>query len=241
MKRWFLTTVAVAALYGASGARADMPVIDAASIARLIEQVKVAQQQLQQLEQQVHMMEDIPQDLITQVGQLMNLGIQNPLQGILQNIQAMMTGTGLGACPVAQQTLTQNQYAAAQGGDFTAGLLNAGANRNAALYACSQQMLQSTQNRLADLPGLLDQLQGAHDITQATAINGRIQYEVANITAQQQQIQSMTSMAQLQQLMADQAIAQKMRNDAQEMMNATRAGPGGAPAPIPAPPPFAGN
>jgi hypothetical protein len=200
--------------------------------------------QLEQLEAQVRMMEDIPQNLISQVQQLMSLGIQNPLQNIMQNIGAMMTGQGVGTCNGAQGILTQNQYAPATGGDFLGQQLNQSVTRNAGIQACTQVMLNSTQARLADLPQLLNQLQGATDSTQATAISGRIQFEIANINAQQQQIAAMSQMSQMQRQMAEDAQAQKMRADAQERINDTSGAVGtGVPAGIPAPAPFqaAGN
>src|ERR1700761_1036723 len=102
MRRLLAATVAVALLCGPSAAQADLPVIDAAGLARWVTQAQQMATQLEQLEAQVRMMEDIPQNLISQVQQLMSLAIQNPLQNIMQNINAMMTGQGVGTCTGAQ-------------------------------------------------------------------------------------------------------------------------------------------
>ena len=244
MRRLLAATVAVALLCGPPAARADLPVIDAAQLARWVTQAQQMANQLVQLETEVRQLADVPQNLITQVEQLMAQGVQNPLQNIMTNLNAMMTGQGIGNCTGGQNILTQNQYAPATGGDFQASLLNSTANRNAGLQACTQQMLAATQTRLANLPPLLAQLQGATDVTQATAISGRIQAEIANITAGQQQIIALSQTAQLQQLMAEQQQLQKMRADAQERANATGGGAPGVAAPaIQAPAPFqaAGN
>jgi hypothetical protein len=226
-----------------SPARADLPVIDVSQLLKWVQQAAQMQQQITQLLNTVHALTNIPQNIQSMVQQLLTAGVQNPLGQITQNLQVLLTGQGTGTCTGSQNYLVQNQYSAGQGTDFTAQWLNQGANRNAGLQACTQQMLLGTQQRLAAMPQLLAELQGATDVTSVTAIAGRIQYESATIQAQQQQAIAVSQSAVLQATMADQQILQKQRADATELYNNTA--PGAAAGAIPtvtaAPTPFTGG
>jgi hypothetical protein len=223
--------------------RADLPVVDLAAIKYWVQQEQLMQQTVTQMIATVHSLTNVPQNLSSMVGQLLQTAVQNPLGQIEQNLQVLMTGQGTGTCTGSQNYLVQNQYSAGQGTDFTAQWLNQGANRNAGLQACTQQMLVGTQTRLAQMPGLLTELQGATDLTQVASISGRIQYEVATISAQQQQAGLVAQTAAMQAAMAQGQIDQKQRADAQEFFNATA--PGAAAGAIPtvtaAPNPFVGG
>lgn len=214
-----------------ASARADLPVIDASQLLKWVQQAQQMQQQLVQLENTVHSLTDVPQDLATMVQQLLQTAVQNPLGQILQNLQVMLSGQGTGTCTGSQNYLTQNQYSAAVGTDFIGQIMNQSANRNAGLQACTQQMLAATQVRLQQMPQLLTQLQGATDVTQATAISGRIQYEIATINAQQQQAMAMAQAAEVQAAMEQDQILQKQRADATEVFKNTS--PGAAAGTIP--------
>lgn len=220
-------------------AMADLPVIDAASLFKWVEQAQQMSQQITQLENTVHSLTNVPQNLIQQVEGLLQSGVRNPLGNITQNLQVLLGGQGTGTCNGSQNFLTQNQYAAGVGGDFTAQWLNQSATRNAGIQACTQQMLTATQTRLDQMPALLDELQGAQDVTQVAAVSARIQQEIATVSAQQQQAMLMAQMAATQHMMAEDQVLQKQRADAQEVINNTSASPNGVtPAPIPAPQPF---
>lgn len=224
-------------------ARADLPVVDAASLLKWVQQAQQMAQQLAQLQATVRSLTDVPDNLAQMVQGLLNTAVQNPLGEIEQNLQTLLSGQGTGSCAGSQTYLTQNQYAAGQGGDFTAQWLNQSANRNAGLQACTQQMMQATQTRLQQMPQLLTELQGATDVTQIAAVSGRIQYEVATINAQQQQAMLMAQSVQLQHMMSEDQILQKQRSDAQEVIQSTSPGaaPGNVPTVATAPQPFVGN
>ena len=83
--------------------------------------------------------------------------------------------------------LSATQAWTANGGDFLGSLLNGGASRLAGLMACTNQMMQATEQRLTQMPQLLSELQNCSDVTCATTLSGRIQLETATINAQQQQ------------------------------------------------------
>lgn len=224
-------------------ARADEPVIDVSALLKWVQQAAQMQSQLQQMIAEVHAVTDVPENLVSMVQGLLESAVQNPLGEIEQNLQVLMKGQGAGSCGNSQQYVTQNQYAAGTGTDFTAQWLNQSANRNAGIQACTQQMITATQTRLTQMPQLLNELQGATDITQVAAISGRIQYESATIQSQQQQAMLVAQTAAMQSMMAQDQINQKQRSDAQELFNATAPGAtsGAVPNVTPAPNLFVGG
>jgi Type IV secretion system proteins len=225
----------------APAAKADLPVIDVSQLLKWVQQAQQMVKEIDQLIATVHALENVPQNLTSMVNGLNNLAVQNPLGAIEQNLQVMLTGQGTGNCTNAQNQLTTNQYAPAAGTDFTAQWLNQNANRNAGLQACTQQMVAATQARLNQMPQLLQQLQGATDVTSVTAIVGRIIQEIATINAQQQQAMLVGQSALTQSAMAQAQILQKQRRDAMEVYTNTSPGavPGAIPTVTPAPIPFA--
>jgi hypothetical protein len=200
---------------------AQMAVIDGAALLKWVQQAQQMQQTVTQLESAVRSLTDVPQNLTQMVEGLLNTAVQNPLGQIEQNLQVLMTGQGTGNCGGSQVYLTQNQYAVGSGTDLTAQLLNQSVTRNAGLQACTQQMMMATQARLQQMPGLLNELQGATDITQVEAIRGRIEIEVATINAQQQQAILLNQTTMVQHMMDDDKRLQKQRADAQEIIQNT--------------------
>ena len=182
------------------------------------------QQQVQQAIQTVQALTNIPQNLAGQVVGLLQSTIQNPLQGISLNLQTLMTGSGPGVCMGAGGMLSATQAWTANGGDFLGSLLNGGASRLAGLMACTNQMMQATEQRLTQMPQLLSELQNCSDVTCATTLSGRIQLETATINAQQQQAILMGLTQQQQRWAADDLVLQKMRADLEAVYNALPSG-----------------
>ena len=234
MRRLLLATALAAPLFlAAPTGRAQMPVIDFAQLGEwarqlqyAIQQVQYLQQQVQQAIQTVQALTNIPQNLAGQVVGLLQSTIQNPLQGISLNLQTLMTGSGPGVCMGAGGMLSATQAWTANGGDFLGSLLNGGASRLAGLMACTNQMMQATEQRLTQMPQLLSELQNCSDVTCATTLSGRIQLETATINAQQQQAILMGLTQQQQRWAAEDLIAQKMRADAEAVYNSLPAGTG---------------
>jgi hypothetical protein len=219
-------------------ARADVPVIDISALTRWAQELEkqaqilqTAMNQLTQLQTTVRDIEDIPRDLMGQVQGLMQIAVQNPLQGITGNLAGLFNGSGTGQCAGSANLLRMNQYQVATGRDFTGAWINGGAAITAGLQACTNMVLQSTQTRLDNLPQLVSQLQACNDMACATAVNGRIQEEVANINAQTLQLMAMQSAGQLQEYTAQQQLLQKMRADAQAVANGTGGGTPGVGGP----------
>jgi hypothetical protein len=119
-------------------------------------------------------------------------------------------------------------------------MLRTSATRTAGVMACAQTMMEATQSRIARMAGLLDALKGSNDITQLTAVSGRIQQEHQTIAAQQLQFQTVALQAMIMRQQQDDQVAQKMRRDAEQRYQDTSPGTvGGDPAQaLPAPVPF---
>jgi len=226
MKRILLAAAAAFALEVAvmPAPKAAMPVIDIDSLAQMWKQVQQMQQMLQFTQQQLQTLRNVPQQLMGQAQGLLSLGVSNPLQDIMGNLQSLMNGTGTGHCTGSSQLLDVNQYAEATpldtGGqmDFAGATMNGTAARDAGLMACTNQMMEATQQRLQQMPELLSMLQSCTDITCEQGISGRIQYEQAMIQAQTQQAILMGQNAQQQRWNAQDQILQKRRADAQQLI-----------------------
>ena len=109
----------------------------------------VLQQQVQQAIQTVQALTNIPQNLAGQVVGLLQSTIQNPLQGISLNLQTLMTGSDSGSMHGRGRHASMTQGWTANGGDFAGSLMNGGATQLAGLMACTEQMMQATQQRLS--------------------------------------------------------------------------------------------
>ena len=120
--------------------------------------------------------------------------------------------------------LSMTQGWTANSGDFAGSLMNGGATQLAGLMACTQQMMQATQQRLAQMPQLLNELQACSDVSCTTAVSGRIQLETATINTQQQQGILMGLAQQQQRWAMDDFVLQKQRADLEAMLNALPSG-----------------
>jgi len=229
-----VTALATGVLLGVP-ARADLPVVDISALGQWAKalqsdaQIITNQlQQISQLTQTIHDIEDIPQNLVGQVAGLLQVGIQNPLQNITGNLSTLMNGSGVGTCSSANGLLTMNQYARAHGADFAGAWLNGSASITAGLQACTRQMMQTTQDRLSEMPQLLSEVQSCHDQACATALGARIQLETATISTQQQQAQLVMMQGQLQRWTSEDQIMQKQRQDYEAIVSSTGSNDGSA-------------
>lgn len=222
-----------------SVAKAQVSVIDWASIQRLYEEVQLAQSQLTQMTSTVHALTSIPAGMVRQVEGLLTLGVQNPLGDIQGTLSSLMNGGTLtGTCASAAGEFTSlNRYSSAIGGDFGGAMINSSSARLGGVMSCLQTMTRSTQSRLNQMPQLLDELQACQDVSCTTAVSGRINLETATIGAQTNQAILMGQTAQIQRWTAEDQAIQKMRSDAE----ATAAGASGGVTPNGSPPLTAGT
>jgi hypothetical protein len=222
---------AALALALAAPARAAMPVIDNAAIAQLLNQLKTAEQQYQELVASYDQLKATYQALsqLTNINsiatQLEQPWIQNPapnttlLPGILDGLSPpSMLGGNL--ANLAQQYLQQNRVYQAQGTDFEAGRLNASANSTAELEAVATQNLQALQARAAALTQIQDQLNSANTIQQVASIQARLAAEQNYVQIQTAQAENLRILAAARIQTEDEAQQQAERQSEQQAIAA---------------------
>jgi type IV secretion system protein VirB5 len=195
-------------------AAAQVPVIDNAAIAQLLQQLAEARQQYQEAVSQYQQLRQTYAALAQAVNpnqwaqQLEQPALQNamPNTTLLPSLLAGISppsqlGGTLG--PLAQQYLNQNQVYLPQGQGVQPTRLRDAANATAEIEAVATQNLQSLQTRAAALPQIQDQLNTATTIQQVASIQARL-------TAEQNYAQAQTAQAaNLQVLATEQQQAQQ--------------------------------
>lgn len=217
LTRLLLFGVLIAGLALAQPARAQVPVIDGASLVQLIQQLDEAKQQYQELVDTYNQLKQTYQALaqLTKVNTLAPQLEQPLLQDSMPDT-TMLPGLLDGLSPpselggnlgsLAQQYLQQNSVYQPQGQDFQARQMTTEANSIAGVEAVATQNLQSLQAREADLPQIQDALNRASTIQQVASIQARL-------AAEQDFVQAQTAQAaNLQVLAAEQVQA---RHEAQ--------------------------
>jgi len=192
----FLASASVAALLGASSARAQLAVVDTANLANTAQQV-------QQLAAQLHNME---QQLTTaqQTFASLSHGVSDPLQAsssqfnvpALRNVLptgsgafgSIVTGSGLGNTGyLGTQNLNANHVYTPAGTDFNATQMATNANSIAGVQAASQELYQSASSHMATMADLETQLNDSPDQKTTSDIQARIAQEQTYLQAQQVQ------------------------------------------------------
>lgn len=219
----------VGAFAPAAPALAQMPVIDGASLAQLVQQVAQAKQQYQELVSQYNELKSTYQAVSQDVHpnqwaqQLDRSGMQNPLPntnllpGMLDGISPPSQLSGnLGS--LAQQYYDQNKVYLPTGNDFAATQMRQGANETANFEAIATQNLQSLEARETELPQIQDQLNNATTIQQVDSIQARLNAEQNYVEAQQAQAQNLQLLAYEENEQGEAAVAEKNRQDADKTL-----------------------
>lgn len=207
-------------------AHAQYTVIDPQAIAK---EAAEATQQLNQLERQYTQL----QQTYTALAHIPNVdnltpglnsqAIMNPLSSVDQ-IPNVANGTNLGSfAGVAQRYLSQNRYYATPGNDLTAQEMNREATGTAGVQAMAYANLQSTQERIDQIPALREEIGSANNQEDVTAAAARIaadQDDVQTLQAQAQQLQLLQT---AQEQVTQQRKDQKQRQDADSLFNDTQA------------------
>ena len=187
-------------------ARADVPVIDGASIAQLVKQVQQAAQQIQLLQQQVQQVMSIYNavshvtDLGSAVSALGLLGIQNPLPVNPYAVQSLLNGTGsVEGMAGSIGSLFNSNWETSHvytptGSSYEASLMERGATSIAGIQGLSGQLYQSMAQRLPLLQELQDRLNGAKDPKDVMDLQARLAAEQSYIQAQGVQAQTLAMM-----------------------------------------------
>lgn len=231
--------VVLGVMVGLSGlaapAMAQVPVIDATSVAQLVQQLAEAKQQYQELVSQYQELKSTyqavsqnvnPNQWAQQLEQpLMQNSVPNTslLPGMLDGISPpSQLGGNLGS--LAQQYLGQNQVYTPTGNDFAATQIQQGENSTADMEAVATQNLQSLEAREAELPQIQDQLNNATTIQQVSSIQARLNAEQNYVQAQQAQAQNLQLLAYEQNQQQQQATAEENRQSADTTISALCSG-----------------
>jgi hypothetical protein len=212
-------------------ARAQLPVIDTSAIAQLLNQLKTAEQQYQELVASYNQLVATYNAL----SQLTNINaiapelkqplVQNPvpsttlLPGVLNGLSPpSMLGGNLGN--LAQQYLNQNKVYQPQGTDFQAGQIRASANIVAEIEAIATQNLQALQTRASALTQIQNQLNSASTIQQVTSIQARLAAEGNYAQTQTAQAENLRILAAASAENSDQAQQQAERQSEEQGIQA---------------------
>ena len=243
MKRILLATTAVLALLGfqARPARAQIPTIDAASITQLLNQ-------LQQMKQDYQVYMGIFGSLLRVVDpNSMATGIigSQPLPSVPQ-ISQMMVGNGnFGSLAgLANQFMRANTVYTPQStgaNDFNAAFMQRNGNTLAGVQAMVQQSINSIQTHITGLTDVQQQLSTVKTEADVAAIQGRLQAEQANLTAQGVQVQSLQTMLAAQQQQYQLQELQNQRQSADALLQSVTGGGGNAAMPTTIVPTFTGG
>jgi hypothetical protein len=212
-------------------ARAQLPVIDTSAIAQLLNQLKTAEQQYQELVASYNQLVATYNALsqLTNINaiapQLKQPWVQNPvpnttlLPGVLNGLSPpSMLGGNLGS--LAQQYLHQNQVYQPQGTDFQAGQIRASANIVAEIEAIATQNLQALQTRASALTQIQNQLNSASTIQQVTSIQARLAAEGNYAQTQAAQAENLRILAAASAENSDQAQQQAERQSEEQAVQA---------------------
>ena len=217
MKRTLLATAAVAASLTLShGAQAQLAVFDAQNFQNTLQGVVTAgkelaqlQQQLQQL-QQTYQMFTNPTNITGMLPALNQPTLQNPMPAA-SAMAGQVVGSANTLSSQGQAFFNLNHVFTATGTDPQASLLNRSAISMANIQGIAAANLTSIEQRQANLNAMQIELQGATDIKQVTAINGRIAIESNAIQGQQAQAQNLQAMVTAQAQADQQAALQAIR------------------------------
>ena len=184
-----LAGVAAAALLLPGPARAQLAVIDASSIAKILDLTKVQQQELQQAIQtynQVVQLYNQALNIYHSVSGLTNvaglapalngIGLQNPIQTTSASMPPYIGGIASPASlPFGSTYVTQNTYGTLPTGvDFISTQIRQAVQAISAHQAYANQNLQVLESRIAALPQIVSAIGSATTVQQVSALQARL-------------------------------------------------------------------
>jgi hypothetical protein len=218
MRKSYALAAALAAILSAGAAHGQIAVFDGANVAQTIQAVSTAAKELTQLQMQLQQLEQTyrmftsPSNITRMLPQLNTGFLQNPVPQANQMPNLTM-GTANGMSAAAQAFYNQNHAYTATGSDPLAQTLNRSAIAIANIQGIAATNLASIEQRLATLTAMQQQLQGATDIKQVAAINGRIAIEASAIQGQQAQAANLQALASAQIAAQQQQQLQQIRQN----------------------------
>ena len=204
-------------------AEAQWAVFDSSNFANTLQTMKTAANQLTVLNNQLNQLRQTYQQVATMQTMFTNpSNVTGMFPGLnssfLQNsmpaassMPSQIYGSASGMSGNAQTFFNLNHTYTATGTDPQAVYLNRAPISVANIMGIAATNLQSIEQRLANLTEMQTELQGATDIKQVAAINGRIAIESNAIQGQQAQAQNLMAMANAQAQADQQSQLQTVR------------------------------
>lgn len=224
---------ALALLAGALPARAQQPVIDAANLARNVQQIQQLTQQLQLMQQQYQQLLNTyravahaPTEPLTALGRQLNTdAFRNALpQSTVLGSVLDGSATGPGALgTIAGGYRERNRVYAPDGADFQAQEMRRTAASVAGAQAMAGTLYQSATDRVAVLQGIEGQLATAADAKAVADLTARIGAEQAYIQAQQVQAQALVLWQQAQLRNREQREQERRRQSIDDLIEQAKA------------------
>jgi Type IV secretion system proteins len=189
IKILLLAGVAASALLLPVLAKAQLAVIDASSIAKILDLTKVQQQELQQAIQtynQAVQLYNQALNIYHSVSGLTNIaglapalngvGLQNPIQTTSASMPPYIGGiTSPASLPFGSTYLTQNTYGTLPTGvDFISTQIRQAVQAISAHQAYANQNLQALEGRIAALPQIVSAIGSATTVQQVSALQARL-------------------------------------------------------------------
>jgi type IV secretion system protein VirB5 len=226
--RRFVIAAAIG-LFAATTAKAQVAVIDAASIAQLAQQIGINTQQLTMLLQQLQQLQMTYNQVVGVYNSLAHLSNINQAAALLNNplLRNPLPATGVlpgtitgvtapsslgGAWSGSAQTyLGYNTIYLPQAQDSQAQQLQRNANYLSTVQGLAQQNLVALEQRQAALPNIQSQISSAQDVQAMAGVQARIASEQAYVNGQAAQAQNLAVLASAQAAEMQQQEAQRGR------------------------------
>jgi len=217
MKTALLASAALLSyLISGSDVRAQVAVFDSPNFANTLRETVTATKELVQLQQQLVQLQQTyrmltnPSDVTGMFPVLNAPAMQNSMPAA-SSIPGQIVGSSSVLSSAGQIFYNLNHVFSATGTDPQATLLNRSSISTANIQGIAAANLASIEQRQSNLNVMQAELQGATDIKQVTAINGRIAIESNAIQGQQAQAQNLAAMASAQAQADQQAALQSIR------------------------------
>ncbi|MFN5350622.1 MAG: P-type DNA transfer protein VirB5 [Polaromonas sp.] len=222
MRNIFKNFLAALAIFGClSGAHAQIPVTDLASLTQQIQQVAAWAQQIQGMKDQLTQQQQLFNSMngARGIGQLLNNPeLKNALPADWQKVYSSIQSGGYAGLTGAAKAIRDANaiYDCSTGAASTVARCNRESNKAAQDKAFASDAYASAQRRLDNIQGLMGQIDNTTDAKQIFELQARMQAENAMIQNEQTKLMMFKMMADSE----DKLIAQQQREqDRKDMSN----------------------
>lgn len=173
-----------------------------------------------------------PNNIAREVGSLNPLGDVGQITGSITGLQGMVSVRGINMQSLTSALMRGNNYYTSpyeNAGTFNTNLWDRGGASLASLQAMATQNLSSAQNHISAIDEIQAQLSAVTSEADLSAVRGRLDAETAALTANNLQVQSLTTMWQAQREALEFQKLQRQRENSDKLFES--AGGGNGPSP----------